>query len=225
MNNTTKESAPRAEFQARDVGYSCRTSSPTPRCSVPLEGESDDHRKRLSHLTQHAVLKEKSRPLGKIRRHAQFDIVARHSLEDGTARSEVNPLQGINVNSSIFKDEMSSSKTRIDESRHSLAQNNHVAGLDSVQYLTIQISATSSTMSGRECWYSKWETLSKFSRNPSMYKPHGVTRFCLFSQISDRCLPRQHVKHDASTSGVAETSGIRCSAGLSRDPKPRQGRK
>ena len=42
-------------------------------------------------------------------------------------------------------------------------------------------------------------------------------------------LPQQDVKEDASTSGVAETSGMRCSAGLCRDTKPkspqRQGRK
>ena len=34
-------------------------------------------------------------------------------------------------------------------------------------------------------------------------------------------LPQQHVTEDASTSGVAETSGKRCSAGLCRDTKPK----
>ena len=34
-------------------------------------------------------------------------------------------------------------------------------------------------------------------------------------------LPQQDVKEDASTSGVAETSGMRCSAGLCRDTKPK----
>ena len=42
-------------------------------------------------------------------------------------------------------------------------------------------------------------------------------------------LPQQDVIRDASTSGVAETSGKRCSAGLCRDTKPkspqRRGRK
>ena len=42
-------------------------------------------------------------------------------------------------------------------------------------------------------------------------------------------LPHQDVIRDASTSGVAETSGMRCSAGLCRDTKPkspqRHGRK
>ena len=35
-------------------------------------------------------------------------------------------------------------------------------------------------------------------------------------------LPEQHVIHDASASGVAETSGTRCSAGLCCDTKPPQ---
>ena len=34
-------------------------------------------------------------------------------------------------------------------------------------------------------------------------------------------LPQQDVIHDASTSGVAETSGKRCSAGWCRDTKPK----
>ena len=34
-------------------------------------------------------------------------------------------------------------------------------------------------------------------------------------------LPQKDVIHDASTSGVAETSGKRCSAGLCRDTKPK----
>ena len=50
-----------------------------------------------------------------------------------------------------------------------------------------------------------------------------------WEEMKETRWPRQHVTHDASTSGVAEKSGMRCSAGFRRNTKPkspqRHGRK
>ena len=73
------------------------------------------------------------------------------------------------------------------------------------------------------------------SRSHSRWKTGCLRRDCRHTVSPQRLsekgtrLPQQDVIHDASTSGVAETSGMRCSAGLCRDTKPespqRQGSK
>ena len=72
----------------------------------------------FSHPKQHVLVAEKS---------VLFNPVTLYSFEDGTARIEVNPLQGNNVDSSITKGGMSSSETRLDETRDSLARGDFVA--------------------------------------------------------------------------------------------------